>query len=112
MVMGMTIMLGGFAEVIAGWQLWRKGDIFGATAFTIFGLWGFGFAFINLAPLGLFNMTMSAASAPSLAYFTLVWGIIATLLTLGTLKIGLKMLTVVFGVLDSRSSLLQLWSLE
>jgi succinate-acetate transporter protein len=100
MVMGMTIMLGGFAEVIAGWQLWRKGDIFGATAFTIFGLWWFGFAFINLAPLGLFNMTMSAASAPSLAYFTLVWGIIATLLTLGTLKIGLKMLTVVFVVLD------------
>jgi succinate-acetate transporter protein len=100
MVIAMAIMLGGIAEVIAGWQLWRKGDIFGATAFTIFGLWWFGFAFINLAPLGLFNMTMSAASAPSLAYFTLVWGIIATLLTLCTLKIGLKMLTVVFVVLD------------
>lgn len=100
MVMAMTIMLGGFAEVIAGWQLWRKGDTFGATAFTIFGLWWFGFAFINLAPMGLFNITMNAASAPSLAYFTLVWGLIATLLTLGTLKIGLKMLTVVFIVLD------------
>jgi len=35
-----------------------------------------------------------------MGFFTLVWGIIAILLTLGTLKIGLKMLTVVFVVLD------------
>ncbi|OPY20666.1 MAG: hypothetical protein A4E24_01000 [Methanomethylovorans sp. PtaU1.Bin093] len=100
MVIAMAVMLGGFAEIFAGWQLWRKGDTFGATAFTIFGLWWFGFSYINLAPLGLFNATWDAASATSLAYFTLVWGIIATLLTLGTLKIGLKMLTVVFIVLD------------
>ncbi len=100
MVIAMAIMLGGVAEVIAGVQLWKKGDTFGATAFTIFGLWWFGFSYINLAPAGLFNATMTAASAPSMAYFTLVWGIIATLLTIGTLKIGLKMLTVVFIVLD------------
>lgn len=100
MVIAMAIMLGGVAEVIAGLQLWKKGDTFGATAFTIFGLWWFGFSYINLAPAGLFNATMTAASAPSMAYFTLVWGIIATLLTIGTLKIGLKMLTVVFIVLD------------
>ncbi len=100
MVLAMAIMLGGFAEVIAGLQLWKKGDIFGATAFTIFGFWWFGFAFINLAPAGLFNITILGPSNASMAFFTLVWGIIATLLTLGTLKIGLKMLTVVFVVLD------------
>jgi hypothetical protein len=93
-------MLGGIAEVIAGWQLWKKGDTFGATAFTIFGLWWLGFSYINLAPLGIFNATWDAASATSMGFFTLVWGIIAILLTLGTLKIGLKMLTVVFIVLD------------
>ena len=100
MVIAMAIMLGGIAEVIAGLQLWKKGDTFGATAFTIFGFWWFGFSFINLAPAGLFNITIAGPSDPSMAYFTLVWGIIATLLTLGTLKIGLKMLTVVFIVLD------------
>ncbi|MGD9779690.1 acetate uptake transporter [Methanomethylovorans sp.] len=100
MVIAMAIMLGGIAEVIAGWQLWKKGDTFGATAFTIFGLWWLGFSYINLAPMGLFNATWDAASATSMGFFTLVWGIIAILLTLGTLKIGLKMLTVVFIVLD------------
>lgn len=100
MVIAMAIMLGGFAEVIAGIQLWKKGDTFGATAFTIFGFWWFGFSFILLAPVGLFNITMDAASAASMGYYVLMWGIIATLLTLGTLKIGLKMLTVVFIVLD------------
>lgn len=100
MVIAMAITLGGVAEVIAGWQLWKKGDTFGATAFTIFGLWWFAFSYINLAPAGLFSAPMAGASSPSMAYFTLFWGLIATLLTIATLKIGLKMLTVVFIVLD------------
>jgi hypothetical protein len=100
MVIAMAIMLGGIAEVIAGWQLWKKGDTFGATAFTIFGLWWLGFSYINLAPAGLFNATIPAASAPSMGYYVLMWGIIATLLTIATLKIGVKMITVVFIVLD------------
>lgn len=100
MVLAMAIMLGGFSEVFAGLQLFKKGDTFGATAFTIFGLWWFGFAFINLAPAGLFNITILGPSATSMAYFTLVWGLIATLLTIATFKIGVKMITVVFIVLD------------
>ncbi|ETA68568.1 acetate uptake transporter [Methanolobus sp. WCC1] len=100
MVIAMAITLGGVAEVIAGWQLWKKGDTFGASAFTIFGLWWFAFSYINLAPVGIFNAPMEAASAISMGLFTLVWGLIATALTVATLKIGLKMLTVVFVVLD------------
>jgi Predicted membrane protein len=100
MVIAMAITLGGLAEVLAGIQLFKKGDTFGATAFTIFGFWWLAFSYINLAPAGLFNAPMAAASAPSMAYFTLMWGIIATLLTIATLKIGVKMITVVFIVLD------------
>ncbi|MBN2110449.1 MAG: acetate uptake transporter [Methanosarcinaceae archaeon] len=100
MVIAMAIMLGGIAEVIAGLQLWRKGDTFGASAFTIFGLWWLGFSYINLAPAGLFDATMAAASNASMGYFTLLWGIIAILLTIATLKIGVKMIIVVFVVLD------------
>ncbi|WP_292466308.1 acetate uptake transporter [Methanolobus sp.] len=100
MVIAMAITLGGLAEVLAGIQLFKKGDTFGATAFTIFGFWWLGFAYINLAPAGLFNAPMAAASATSMGFFTLVWGIIATLLTIATFKIGVKMITVVFIVLD------------
>jgi hypothetical protein len=100
MVIAMAITLGGVAEVIAGVQLWRKGDTFAATAFTIFGLWWFAFAYINLAPAGLLGAPVGAASATSMGFFTLFWGIIATLLTVATLKIGVKMITVVFVVLD------------
>nr|WP_321497428.1 acetate uptake transporter [uncultured Methanolobus sp.] len=100
MVISMAITLGGIAEVIAGLQLWKKGDTFGASAFTIFGLWWLAFSYINLAPLGLFSAPLDAASATSMGLFTLVWGLIATALTVATLKIGLKMLTVVFVVLD------------
>ncbi|WP_340820460.1 acetate uptake transporter [Methanolobus sp. WCC4] len=100
MVIAMAITLGGIAEIIAGLQLWSKGDTFGASAFTIFGLWWIAFAYINLAPAGIFSAPMEAASATSMGFFTLVWGLIATTLTIATLKIGLKMLTVVFVVLD------------
>ncbi|MBP1909847.1 acetate uptake transporter [Methanolobus bombayensis] len=100
MVIAMAITLGGIAEIIAGLQLCKKGDTFGATAFTIFGLWWIAFSYINLAPAGLFNAPMEAASATSMAFFTLFWGLIATALTIATLKIGVKAITLVFIVLD------------
>jgi len=100
MVIAMAITLGGVAEVLAGWQLWQKGDTFAATAFTIFGLWWFAFSYINLAPAGLWGAPVDAASSASMGFFTLVWGLIATSLTICTLKIGVKMITVVFIVLD------------
>jgi len=99
-VIAMAIFLGGFSELIAGWQLWKKGDTFGGTAFTIFGLWWLGFSYINLAPAGLWGAPMEAASASSMGYFTLIWGIIATLLTIVTLKIGVKGIIGVFILLD------------
>ncbi|MEZ5335972.1 MAG: hypothetical protein R2741_12430 [Methanolobus sp.] len=45
------------------------------------------FSYINLAPAGIFNAPMEAASAVSMGYFTLFWGLIATALTVATLKI-------------------------
>jgi len=99
-VIAMAIFLGGVSELIAGWQLWKKGDTFGGTAFTIFGLWWLGFSYINLAPAGLLNAPIEAASATSMGYFTLIWGIVATLLTIVTFKIGVKGIIGVFILLD------------
>ena len=38
MIMGMGLAYGGIAQVIAGIQEWKKGNTFGATAFTSYGL--------------------------------------------------------------------------
>ncbi|MDV0447859.1 Succinate-acetate/proton symporter SatP [Methanosarcinaceae archaeon Ag5] len=94
-VISMSIFIGGFAQVFAGIQLWWKGNNFAGTAFTAFGLFWFSFAYILIAPFGAL-----IAGASSMAWFLLFWGIFATGLTLGTLKLGSKILIVVFVLLD------------
>ena len=103
MVIAMAITLGGFAQLFAGIELWKKGDTFAATAFTAFALWWFSYAYILLVTsVGLFGnvMPVDATFATSLAWYLLFWGIIATLLTFVTLAIGVKLITIVFVFLD------------
>ncbi|WP_406660308.1 acetate uptake transporter [Methanolobus sp. ZRKC3] len=103
MVIAMSITLGGFAQLIAGLQLWKKGDTFGATAFTAFALWWFSFAYILLTTsVGLFGAVVETdpSFAASLGWYLLFWGIIATLLTIVTLKIGVKSIILTFVFLD------------
>jgi len=40
MILGMGICYGGIAQIIAGIMEWKKGNTFGATAFTSYGLSG------------------------------------------------------------------------
>ncbi|WNY25664.1 acetate uptake transporter [Methanolapillus millepedarum] len=94
-VISMSIFIGGFAQVFAGIQLWWKGNNFAGTAFTAFGLFWFSFAYILIAPFGAL-----IAGATSLAWFLLFWGIFATGLTVGSLKLGSKSLIVVLVLLD------------
>ncbi|WP_406658201.1 acetate uptake transporter [Methanolobus sp. ZRKC2] len=101
MIIAMAITLGGFAQLFAGLELWKKGDTFGATAFTAFALWWFSWAYIQIATtVGFLGAPLPAASAESIMYYLLFWGIIATLLTIVTLKIGVMGITVVFVLLD------------
>lgn len=103
MVIAMAITLGGFAQLFAGIELWKKGDTFAATAFTAFALWWFSYAYILLVTsVGLFGavMPVDATFAASLGWYLLFWGIIATLLTFVTLAIGVKLITIVFVFLD------------
>ncbi|WNY27774.1 acetate uptake transporter [Methanolapillus ohkumae] len=93
-VVSMSIFIGGFAQTFAGLQLWRKGNNFAATAFTAFSLFWFSFAYILITPYG------EPAGAASLAWYLLVWGIFATGLTVGSLKLGSKSLIVVLILLD------------
>ena len=38
MILGMGIFMGGLAQVMAGYQEWKKNNTFGATAFTAYGM--------------------------------------------------------------------------
>ena len=75
---------GGLAQVIAGVIDARRGDTFGLTAFTSYGVFwiGLGFAFL-LEWLGV--VTLDGAS---LAWTMIAWGIFTGYMTFGALKIS------------------------
>ncbi|MDG6244456.1 MAG: acetate uptake transporter [Methanolobus sp.] len=101
MVISTAIFLGGFAQLFASFELWKKGDTFGASAFGAFALFWFSWAFIQIATtIGIFGGVMEAMSASAGFWYLIIWGIIATLLTIVTFKIGLKAIIVTFILLD------------
>lgn len=54
MILGMGLVYGGLAQVIAGVLEFRKGNTFGTVAFTSYGLFWWSYAFINLLPRSIF----------------------------------------------------------
>ncbi|MBZ3936212.1 acetate uptake transporter [Methanimicrococcus blatticola] len=93
-VIAMAIFVGGLAQLLAGMMAWKKGNTFETVAFTGFGVFWLSFAFILIAPLGT-----AAAGDFGLALYLLLWGIFGLGLLLGTLKMGVKALVVVFTLL-------------
>ncbi len=101
MVISTAIFLGGFAQLFASFELWKKGDTFGASAFGAFALFWFSWAFIQIiTTIGMFGGIMDPMSASAGFWYLIIWGIIATLLTIVTFKIGLKAIVVTFILLD------------
>ena len=76
---------GGLAQVIAGIIDGKRGDTFGLTAFTSYGVF-----WIGLALYLLLNMTgtLSGVDAHGVAYAFVMWGVFTGLMTIGTLKIS------------------------
>jgi len=95
MILSMGIFYGGMAQVIAGVQEWKKGNSFGATAFT-----SYGFFWLSLAGLlfiGKSSIFPPADDAAMAAYFG-IWGLFTLVLFIGTLRLS-RSLQVVFGSL-------------
>ncbi len=85
MVLAMGIFYGGIAQIIAGIMEWKKGNTFGTTAFTSYGLfWLSLVALIVMPKMGLINPPNNSAMV---AYF-LMWGIFTGGLYIGTLKLN------------------------
>ncbi len=96
MIVAMAIFLGGFAQVFAGLMAWKKGSVFGGTAFCAFGLFWFSLAALILMPaLGW----VEAPTPISLAAYLSLWGVYTFVMLVATLKLGSKAIMFVFVTL-------------
>jgi succinate-acetate transporter protein len=79
------IFWGGIAQVISGIIDARRGDTFGLTAFTSYGLFWLGLSFgFLLEWMGLVEL-----DKPGLAWLFICWGIFTGYMTIGTFKMSI-----------------------
>lgn len=95
MVLSMGIFYGGLAQIIAGIMEWKKGNTFGTTAFTSYGLFWLSLVGLLIMPKMGLGETNSAAA---MSFYLLMWGIFTFFLFLGTLRMN-KALQFIFGSL-------------
>ncbi|MBN2489029.1 MAG: acetate uptake transporter [Methanosarcinaceae archaeon] len=95
MILAMGIFYGGMAQVFAGIMEWKKGNTFGTTAFTSYGLFW-------LTLVGLLVMpNMGWGNAPensAMVAYLFMWGLFTAVMFIGTLKLN-KALQFVFASL-------------
>lgn len=94
MILSMGIFYGGLAQVIAGIEEWKKGNTFGATAFTSYGFFWLSLVGIVLIPKSESYSGLATESFPFAAYL-FMWGVFTLFMFIGTLK-GSRALSVVF----------------
>ena len=87
-ILAMGIFYGGFAQIIAGIMEFRKGNTFGTTAFTSYGLFWLslvGLITISSAQFPLGNAELAPESSAWAAYLFL-WGLFTLVMFFGTLR--------------------------
>jgi hypothetical protein len=95
MILGMGMFYGGLAQVIAGVMEFKKGNTFGTTAFTSYGLFWLSLVAILVIPaLGW----AGKVDALSMAAYLFMWGLFTTYMFIGTLKKN-RALQFIFGTL-------------
>jgi len=93
MILGMGICYGGLAQIIAGIMEFRKGNTFGTTAFTSYGLFWLSFIFLVVYPRNAPEFTPDSASV---AAYLFLWGLFTMIMFFGTLKTNKGLQTVFF----------------
>jgi hypothetical protein len=97
MILAMGIFYGGIAQIIAGLLEYRKGNTFGTTAFTSYGLfWLTLVALILLPDFGWKDAI--AKNKTSFGFYLFMWGLFTGYMFIGTLKLN-RALQVVFASL-------------
>lgn len=91
MILAMGIFYGGVAQIIAGIMEFRKGNTFGTTAFTSFGLFWLTLVFLILNPIGSPEL---APNGSAMAAYLFMWGLFTFIMFFGTLKANRALQTV------------------
>jgi len=95
MILAMGIFYGGLAQVLAGWIDFRKGNEFGATAFTSYGLfWLSLVALLVLPDKGIGEEPSSRA----MGWYLFSWGVFTAIMFVGSLRTT-RALQLVFATL-------------
>jgi succinate-acetate transporter protein len=108
MILGMGIFYGGLAQIIAGIMEFKKGNTFGTTAFTSYGLFWISLVALWLLPSLTFISSGSKAvetEASFMAWYFFMWGLFTFCMFFATLKKNTG-LQVIFGSLSCFSCLL------
>jgi hypothetical protein len=122
MILGMGIFYGGLAQIIAGILEYKKGNTFGTTAFTSYGLFWLSFVALNwlgvrdVASLGVMpflgGVTPWSVSQEAFAAYFFMWGLFTFAMFFGTLKANRALqlvfmsLAILFFLLAVKSALL------
>jgi succinate-acetate transporter protein len=83
MILAMGIFYGGLAQIVAGVMEYKKGNTFGTTAFTSYGLFWLSLVALKLLPV---KGWWSGASDISMAAYFFMWGLFTFVMFFGTLK--------------------------
>jgi len=84
MILAMGIFYGGIAQVIAGILEYRKGNTFGVTAFTSYGL--FWLSLVGLIVIPDFIPGVMAPGSTAMAAYFFMWGLFTFMMFISTLK--------------------------
>jgi len=85
MVLAMGIFYGGIAQIIAGIMEFKKGNTFGTTAFTSYGLFWLTLVAIWLLP-GLNNPNAAKTPEAYMGWYLIFWGVFTFFMWLGTFR--------------------------
>lgn len=86
MILSMGLFYGGLAQIIAGVLEWKKGNTFGSTAFTSYGLFWLTLVGILIIPKLGNNFSSLTPSDVSFSAYLCMWGIFTLFMFIGTLK--------------------------
>lgn len=104
MILAMGIFYGGLSQVLVGMMCFKRGDTFGTTAFTSYGLFWLTLVGLIVMPY----MGLPASPAHFMGWYLLLWGIFTGFMFIGSLcypvakQVVFGSLTILFFLLAAR----------
>jgi hypothetical protein len=86
MILAMGLAYGGLAQVIVGIMEFKKGNTFGTTAFTSYGLFWWSLVLLLILPNTTIIAGLNIPTETAMASYFFIWGLFTFAMFFGTLK--------------------------